>query len=176
VSKWLARALAEIRCGPRVPIVPLGPIGREGHGPSDTSSSPEAETAPDSFGGDLDERAAMAIEGGVPPLYVSAFAALQALRPVGLDDLHWLQAIDDAGRFLDAWGRQAEALGWPAASLFKEGGLVAALRGRPVIKLVEKEAVISGGEVFVCLSVRVIRSSSHNESKSKRIEVRRCSS
>jgi hypothetical protein len=64
---------------------------------------------------ELDERQAMAeIEGEIPPLYSAGFARLQLAPPSGLSVPRWLQAVDDAGRFLDAFGRQAQATGWRA--------------------------------------------------------------
>jgi hypothetical protein len=64
---------------------------------------------------ELDERQAIAeIEGGIPPLYSAGFARLQLAPPSGLSVPRWLQAVDDAGRFLDAFGRQAQATGWRA--------------------------------------------------------------
>ena len=69
---------------------------------------------------ELAERQAMAeIEGGVPPLYSAGFARLQLTPPPGLSVPRWLQAVDDAGRFLDAFGRQAQAMGWRADDLFR---------------------------------------------------------
>ena len=68
---------------------------------------------------DIDERAAIAIhEGGVPEVYAEAFARLQTAQPIGVDRSRWLEAIDDAGRFLDLWGSEAERLQWSADDLF----------------------------------------------------------
>jgi hypothetical protein len=65
MSKGLARAHNPARANsgprPRVPIVPLVPIGagQEANGTKDTNGT-RAEI-------DLEERIAMALEGGVPP-------------------------------------------------------------------------------------------------------------
>lgn len=86
---------------------------------------------------DLDERTAMALEGGVPAPYALAFAMLQAACPEGCAAPRWEQAVDDAGRFLDRWGSEAERLGWPAVTVIGPGqsSLVWALQGRRVMSL-----------------------------------------
>jgi len=67
-----------------------------------------------------DEREAIARElGGVPNRYASAFARMQAQRPDGVAAADWVQALNDAGLFLDRWGSQAAKLGWPAVDLFE---------------------------------------------------------
>jgi hypothetical protein len=95
---------------------------------------------------DLEERQAIAeIEGGIPPLYSAGFARLQLTPPPGLSVLRWLQAVDDAGRFLDAFGEPAQALGWRADDLFQSDGLMLALQGAHVTKLTSTKAVLSDG-------------------------------
>ena len=65
------------------------------------------------------EREAIAIElGGVPIIYASEFARLQAHPPAEVPRDRWDQFINDAGLFFDRWGKQAEALGWRADELF----------------------------------------------------------
>ena len=51
---------------------------------------------------DLEERAAMAVEGGLAALYVDAFARMQVVHPIRLSRDEWARMIDDAGRFLGA--------------------------------------------------------------------------
>src|ERR671912_1525389 len=69
---------------------------------------------------ELGERQAIAeMEGGIPPLYSAGFARLQLTPPPGLSVSRWLQAVDDAGRFLDAFGQQAQAMGWQADDLLR---------------------------------------------------------
>ena len=95
---------------------------------------------------DLDERQAIAeMEGGIPPLYSAGFARLQLTPPPGLSVSRWLQAVDDAGRFLDAFGQPAQALGWRADDLFRSDGLVLALQGAHVTELTSTTAVLSDG-------------------------------
>jgi hypothetical protein len=38
--------------------------------------------------------------------------------PVSVERNRWLQLQGDANRFVDAWGRQAAALGWSALDVF----------------------------------------------------------
>jgi hypothetical protein len=106
------------------------------------------------------EREAIAIElGGVPVVYASTFAHLQAEPPAEVPRDRWHQFINDAGLFFDLWGRQAEALGWradelfgldPAASMarYDRMGLIWMLRGENVIGLTTSEARLSGGLAF----------------------------
>jgi hypothetical protein len=68
----------------------------------------------------------------------------------------WHQFINDAGLFLDRWGRQAEAFGWRADELFglhpdapmaryDRMGLIWMLRGETVLDISETAARLSGG-------------------------------
>ncbi|WP_133239436.1 hypothetical protein [Microvirga sp. KLBC 81] len=98
---------------------------------------------------DLDERQAIAeVEGGIPPLYSAGFARLQLTPPPGLSVPQWLEAVDDAGRFLDAFGQQAQAIGWRADDLFRPDGLVQTLQGAHVNKITTTTAVRSDGRIF----------------------------
>jgi hypothetical protein len=98
---------------------------------------------------DIDERQAIAeIEGGVSTLYSAGFARLQLTPPPGLSVPRWLQAVDDAGRFLDAFGRQAQAMGWRADDLFRPDGLVQVLQGAHISKITSTTAVLSDGRTF----------------------------
>jgi hypothetical protein len=49
---------------------------------------------------ELEKRKGIAM-GGVPELYVDAWARLQYQKPMRVSDAEWRQATDDAGRFLD---------------------------------------------------------------------------
>lgn len=68
---------------------------------------------------DPGEREAMLIaDGGIPECYAAAFAALQQRVPAGVDRRRWELFLNDAGLFLDAWGREADECGWTPADLF----------------------------------------------------------
>src|SRR4029077_954308 len=88
--------------------------GNRGRGVSPILPSVSVFTA-DVIGHEIDEaeREAIAVElGGIPTIYASEFARLQAQPPAEVPRDRWHQFINDAGLFLDRWGRQAEALGW----------------------------------------------------------------
>ena len=96
---------------------------------------------------ELEERAAMAVEGGVPALYVDAFARMQMVHPIRLTREEWARTIDDAGRFLDAWGEAAVGLGWSPDDLFGGGSLIAALKGSAVMALSPEVATLLDGRM-----------------------------
>ncbi len=103
--------------------------------------------------GDLEEREAMALEGGVSPAFARVFAALQVARPASVDEARWYQAINDVGVFLDTWGSTAEQLGWTARDViglqFTPMALAWALRGAQVIGLTATRARLSDGRALV---------------------------
>ena len=90
----------------------------------------------------------MALEGGVPALYAEPFAHMQVRCPADVMDSRWQHAVNDAGRFLDAHGAAAAALGWTPADLFASGGLVWALAGETVTTLSLSQAVLSDGRTL----------------------------
>jgi hypothetical protein len=77
----------------------------------------------------------------LPEPYLDAWARLQCQKPFAVSDAGWRQVIDDAGRFLDQWGKLADSFGWSPGDLFDapriDGacGLVWWLRGRTVTAL-----------------------------------------
>lgn len=102
------------------------------------------------------EQAALIEYGsGVPREWAEAFATLdRATPPKNMHPQRWHQIINDGGVFLDQWGEQALALGWRAVDVFglsKTGpsarfdgmGLVACLRGRPVVAISDRSARIA---------------------------------
>jgi hypothetical protein len=64
------------------------------------------------------------------------------------------RAIDDAGRFFDAWGADAATMRWTAGELFDvprgglAGGLVWQLKGERVTALGEDRARLADGRVI----------------------------
>ncbi len=96
---------------------------------------------------ELEERAAMAMEGGVPALCVDAFARMQVVHSILLAREQWARIVDDAGRFLDAWGEAAVRLGWSSDDLFGGGGLIAALKGSAVTALSSEVAILLDGRM-----------------------------
>ena len=96
-----------------------------------------------------------------PVSYASALAVLRAECPAYVDAADWQQAMEDARRFVNQWGKQAEALGWAPADLFglhtppekpapnyrrlsryDKTGLIWLLHGRRVSELTKDKAVI----------------------------------
>jgi hypothetical protein len=88
-------------------------------------------------------------------------AKLRSKRPDHVEPDRWRQAVQDAERFLIAWGEQAHVLGWtarepfglhtvpahPAASYsrlsrYDETGLIWLLCGRPVVAMTDSAATI----------------------------------
>jgi len=68
----------------------------------------------------IDDRAGLAINGGVPAVYADSRARLNCRKPLDVTEAKWRQALDDAGRFLDEWGAVAAACliardSWPAS-------------------------------------------------------------
>lgn len=121
-------------------------VARDGHDPGVTR--PAAELVMQIH---VEERAAMAQHcGGIPAQYAGVFGQLQVAPPAGCDSGRWRQAIDDAGRFLDGWGREAERLGWSAAEIIgpPQSSLAWALSGQHVVSLTASAATCSDGRVF----------------------------
>jgi hypothetical protein len=55
----------------------------------------------------------------VPADWVAGLQRLNAMTcPVSVEPNRWLQLQGDANRFVDAWGRQAAALGWSTLDIF----------------------------------------------------------
>jgi hypothetical protein len=83
----------------------------------------------------IDERAGIASDS-VPSLYLDAWARLNCQKPARVSEPEWRLALDDGGRFLDAWGEDAAALGWTPGDLFDvTAGLVWRLGGASVTAL-----------------------------------------
>jgi hypothetical protein len=175
VSKWLERARSRKEYLPPVPNVPIvpkavaagsfGTFGNFGTGGEDRKrAGPEPRQVHGEYTEllqiDEAEREAIAIElGGVPTIYASEFARLQAHAPAEVPRDRWHQFINDAGLFLDRWGRQAKAVGWRADELFSldpvapmarydRMGLIWVLRGETVIDITKTAARLSGGLTF----------------------------
>jgi len=66
---------------------------------------------------EIEERAALAADS-VPPCYLDDWAKLNHQKPAWVSDAAWQLALDDGGRFLDLWGREAAQFGWTPAELF----------------------------------------------------------
>ena len=91
----------------------------------------------------------------MPKVYASEFARLQAQPPAEVPRDRWHQFINDAGLFLDHWGRQAEALGWRPEELFgldpdapmaryDRMGLIWMLHGETVVDSPQRGEAVGG--------------------------------
>ena len=81
------------------------------------------------------ERAGLCADS-VPAIYLDAWARLNCKKPLRVSEAEWRQALDDGGRFLDAWGWVCgSGWEWSAGELFdipsaiSEGGLIWRLGG-----------------------------------------------
>jgi hypothetical protein len=101
----------------------------------------------------IEERAGMAADR-VPACYLDAWARLNCQKPAGVSEAEWRLALDDGGRFLDAWGADAAAMQWSAGELFdvprhgRRGGLVWEFRGERLAALGEDRARLSDGRTL----------------------------
>ncbi len=101
----------------------------------------------------IEERAALAADR-VPPCYLDAWARLQCQRASYVSEEARRRAIDDGGRFLDAWGADAAMMQWTASELFdvpregRPGGLVWQLKGERVNALGEDQARLDDGRMI----------------------------
>jgi hypothetical protein len=90
---------------------------------------------------------------GVPERYLDGWARLQLQRPIGVDELRWRRATNDAALFPDRWGKLAESFGWLPGDLFDfrvkgRVGLVWLIRGDPVRSLGPESAILKSGKTF----------------------------
>jgi hypothetical protein len=80
----------------------------------------------------IEERAGLAADR-VPPVYLDAWARLNCQKPARVSEAEWRLALDDGGRFLDAWGELAVDVGWTSENLFSPAsGLLVRLEGATV--------------------------------------------
>jgi hypothetical protein len=106
------------------------------------TSAPEADET------DIIEREGMA-SGGVPSAYLRGWAMLQTYPPLGVSPETWQGVVNDTGRFLDRWGREADRFGWSSDELFQQPhGLVWKLSGGRVEALGINHARMDGGRLL----------------------------
>lgn len=109
--------------------------------------------APDNVADAIEERLAIIAET-CPSPYADAFARLSHQRPYAVPTLRWERAVNDAGLFLDVWGKQAAAFGWTPGDLFDlpradhPGGLIWRLRGERVKAIAADHAHLASGRTL----------------------------
>ncbi len=96
---------------------------------------PGVTALPESDEDEILERARLCADS-VPAIYLDTWARLNHQKPLLVSEEEWRQALDDGGRFLDAWGWVSECeWAWAANALFavpdsgRSGGLIWSLRG-----------------------------------------------
>jgi hypothetical protein len=94
------------------------------------------------------ERAALAADR-VPAVYLELWATFQSRRPLLASVVQWQQAMDDAGNFLDQWGRLAAQFDWPPDDLFGHDGLAFFLMAERVRALAPGQATTESGRLFM---------------------------
>ena len=96
----------------------------------------------------FDECAGMAVDS-VPAVYLDEWARLNCRRPANVTEAEWRQALDDGGRFLDAWGSMAAEWQWSVADILDvSGGLIWKIAGRVVEAFGPELARFDDGEVI----------------------------
>jgi hypothetical protein len=113
-----------------------------------------AETRPETdLPETIEERAALCA-GIVPAPYLDTWAKLNHQKPLRVSDEEWFRAVDDGGRFLDAWGSLATEWGWTIADLFdvprpgQRGGLFWFIEGATVEAFGPDHASLNDGRIF----------------------------
>jgi len=95
------------------------------------------------------ERAALAADC-VPAVYLDAWARMNCQKPFNVSDDEWRRALDDGGRFLDAWGCDAAEMGWTPGELFDvTAGLAWRLAGARVEAIGADRARLSDGRTIM---------------------------
>jgi hypothetical protein len=141
-----ARELAELRR-----LRPLLPNGDERESKTDQGVKRAARAPLDVA--EIDERAGLAADR-IAPVYLDAWARLNCQKPARVSEAEWRLALDDGGRFLDAWGADAATMKWTAGELFdapregRPGGLVWQLKDERVNALGEDRARLTDGRTI----------------------------
>ncbi len=124
----------------------LGTLGTSG-----TGGTSEGEAIDDHA---IEERAALAADS-VPACYLDAWARLQCQRPSYVTEEARRQSIEDAGRFLDAWGCEAMEAGWTPGELFDAvTGLVWRLAGERVEAIGADHVRLTDGRTILRTEIR----------------------
>jgi hypothetical protein len=105
----------------------------------------------------VEERAALAADR-VPARYLEGWAGLNHQKPAQVSDAAWRIALDDGGRFLDQWGREAAQFGWTPAELFEaRAGLIWRLHGESVEAMYADRVQLECGRVILRQETRGFR-------------------
>ena len=113
----------------------------------------ENSAGPDDFEAAIEECAALCADW-VPAPYLDKWARLNYQKPSRVSDAQWRRALDDGGRFFDAWGSLAAEWGWNIAELFdvpshsQFGGLFWFIEGATVEAFGPDHARLSDDRIF----------------------------
>ena len=96
----------------------------------------------------IEERAGLAADS-VPAVYLDAWARLNHQKPFHVSEAEWRFALDDGGRFLDAWGNEAADMGCTPGELFDvTAGLIWRLAGERVEAIGADHVRLSDGRTI----------------------------
>jgi hypothetical protein len=101
----------------------------------------------------IEERAALAADR-VPACFLDAWSRINHQKLATVSEAEWRLAIDDGGRFLDAWGADAAAMRWTPGELLdvprdgRQRGLIWQLKGDRVDALGEDRVRLAGGRTI----------------------------
>ena len=113
-----------------------------------TETTTTADPTPSDEDAAIEERAGLAADR-VPPVYLDAWARLNCQKPARVSDAGWQLALDDGGRFLDAWGEPAAEAGWTSENLFAPAsGLLWRLEGATVEAIRADHVRLSDGRTI----------------------------
>jgi hypothetical protein len=118
MSRYLARLKAKIgqKSIPyELPKLPKG--GFDSFGSDLGRGSSRNDGLPDPDETEIEERMGIAANSVSEP-YLDAFGRLQCQELIAVSDDEQRQAVNDAGRFLDAWGALAGEFQWSPGELF----------------------------------------------------------
>ena len=105
----------------------------------------------------VEERAGLAADS-VPLVYLDAWASLNYEKPLHVSEAEWRLALDDGGRFLDAWGNEAADIGWTPGDLFRpRTGLLWHLTGLSVKAIGQHHIRLSDGRTIQRAEMRGAR-------------------
>jgi hypothetical protein len=112
------------------PVTPVTPNFDEGRNANSEGEAAADRTRLDDDKTAIEERKGLAADR-VPAMYLDVWARLNHQRPFDVSEPEWRLALDDGGRFLDAWGEDAAALDIPA---YAPDALPAELAALPAVK------------------------------------------
>ena len=131
-------------------VTPVTPLRIENDGSGNDTPEVGVGSLPDHADADaIEERAGLAA-GRIPSVYLDAWARLNGQKPVSTSEVQWRLTLDDGGRFLDDWGREAADMGWTPGELFDvRAGLTRHLGGKHVETVGADRVKLSDGRTIM---------------------------